>query len=404
MSTFNKDNDNNIKHQHEDVEIVDSEVLQYKEENSNVYQLYDETIVTKRVKLRCKVCGVYMWTNYTQVIKRLKNLELTNFQQTPETIEELPVQEEQTNEPQLFSYDDVMSSETHSQIQEEVQEVAPYVVEDLVEEQPVVLNDEPIIFEQEEQVVVEENQEVIEEQQIYDDSQIISSSLDASEVELQEEQQEPLPIVIEEQQPVVEEVVEKHFKPIEFEFVNPNAIELDPSKLYYAEDNYLASKLSEKASLEDNTFIHSQLDQYFRQYNNKDHKELLEMIETNNVNNEDCFIYDNDDVSPYDQYYVDVNPQPKTICKKHKKHHHGDEHHSNEHDLLNTTSNLSSNTQHQSSSSNEHQDNQVNINEQQLSYEIRKSQFIDKYKNKKTWWQTEVYNKQLEELKKENNK
>lgn len=85
MGLFSKKNKLNQKLT-EDKNINITDVL---DNNKDIYQLYDETIVTKKVKVRCKNCGVFMWVDYTKTIKSLRNLALTNIQQ-----EQIPVMDE----------------------------------------------------------------------------------------------------------------------------------------------------------------------------------------------------------------------------------------------------------------------------------------------------------------------
>ena len=56
MGLFSKKNKLNQKLT-KDKNINITEVL---DDNKDIHQLYDETIVTKKVKVRCKNCGVFM--------------------------------------------------------------------------------------------------------------------------------------------------------------------------------------------------------------------------------------------------------------------------------------------------------------------------------------------------------
>ncbi|EDU57206.1 hypothetical protein [Ureaplasma urealyticum] len=195
-------------------------------DDKSIYQLYDETIVTKKVKVRCKVCGVFMWVDYTKTIKSLRNLALTNVQQEVITIEEPQVLEDNS---------DVLLTPVNDQ-------------EELVSEE---YESAPI--------------ESIQEEQIVEDNEPI-----------QDENEEITPPVYEVEEPTLKRT---SFTPVAFEFEEPIFENIYSNQKVYAENLFLESMFSEKENLiNDDQNDFSWLSKYVSVWNKRDEAELAQMV------------------------------------------------------------------------------------------------------------------------------
>lgn len=363
--------------------VVDNQSEIVKEETVS-HQLYDETIITKRVKVRCKICGIYMYVNHTKVIRTPRKLEVLPL------VDEEPVYEE-INPIQSQIHESVHEELIVENVDEVIEQPKQLFPEEIVEEVNLVESDIHTNTDEESTQNLEQEEYVLDK--IYEPIHVEESEIQS--------------LVFEEQEP-------KHeFKPVNFEFAKPKLPQVDG--VVYTEDNFLESEYSEKNKKK--KIDTSLVDQYFRSYNKKDIPLLEEMIYNNEVEKEYAYLVKNIDVDPYDEIY-DNEDDHHNHSKKHKKEKKfswnwwsklkkskqelqepvidlEDEvleiNSSESHQEVNVviddtkTQNLSLDNEPQTL---EHVvENKVNNNVQ------NQKEFVSKYNKKKTWWETEVHSK-----------
>lgn len=334
MGLFSKKNKLNQKLT-EDKNINITDVL---DNNKDIYQLYDETIVTKKVKVRCKNCGVFMWVDYTKTIKSLRNLALTNIQQ-----EQIPVMDE----PQILQdCNDLSSAPVNNQEDDIVNEHESTPIEPLHEE----VEPEPIKNEN------QSNEEFIQENIIAPVDEVDNS-------------------------------VKEHtpFTPVSFEFEEPVFENIYSNQKVYAENLFLESLFSEKESLiNDDQNDFSWLSKYVSVWNKRDEAELAQLVY------DECLLAPQSSVFPNNEYFIEEEYEhidPDNHHNKHKaqRHHRG-------HDLI-----VKKNGKEQIEKA---IDDILPINngldkKQQLLLKtvLIEEEFQSDPISKKTWWETESANK-----------